>query len=462
MLIGEEVPAFGMSPSKKPDGIVDVLVIGAGQAGLAMSAHLRHHGVPHLVVERSNHVVDRWRSERWDSLMANGPCGHDCFPALAFPPEVGGPDAFASKNQVVAYFEEFAKTIAAPVRCGVNVVKLSREGDVFRAETAQGETMTAQRVVIATGSFQHPMIPKLIPSSSSSSSSSSAPPGLVQIHSSTYKNPAQLPPGAVLVVGGGSSGAQIADELLRSGRRVYLSIGQHHRPPRRYRGKDNTWWLNKLGKWEVRTTDPNTKHVCIAVSGVNGGMTVDFREFASRGMVLLGHAESAEVVQDGDGSSTGMVMRFAPDLRENIEAGDQNFLSVLREADEFVAREGLDLPEEPDAYQLLPDPPCLTDPQLALDLEASGVSSIVWATGYARDFGWVAVDGALDGQGRPVHKDGVSCVPGLYYIGLPWLRSRQSSFIFGVWVDAEFVAQQVAQDRADSGSKLEPRQVTAA
>lgn len=453
---------------------VDVLVIGAGQAGLALSAHLRRHDVPHLLVDRSDHTVDRWRSERWDSLVSNGPSGHDCFPGIAFPPDVGGPEVFASRDQIVAYFEEFAKTIEAPVRCGVNVVSLMKSNSrgiggggeggeaFFRAETAQGEIITTRQVVVATGSFQLPMIP---PELANPPPTSTTPPNLVQIHSSAYKNPAQLPPGAVLVVGAGSSGAQIADELLRAGRHVYLAVGRHSRPPRRYRGKDNTWWLDKLGKWDVRPNaaggDAASKHVPISVTGVNGGSTIDFREFASRGMVLLGRAErwveeeeGEEAGDGGDGKSkkkgttNRMIMRFAPNVRENVETGDRDYLSVLREADEFVAREGLDLPEDPDAHRLLPDPPCLTHPQLELDLEESGVSSIIWATGYARDFGWVKIDGALDEQGRPVHKDGVSSVPGLYYVGLPWLRSRASSFIWGVWNDAEYVAQRVSQDTA--------------
>lgn len=426
-----------MAIDQKTD--VEVLVIGAGQAGIAMSAHLRKHDVPHLLVERSDIVADRWRSERWDSLVQNGPCGHDRFPVVEFPPEIGGPDAFANKDQVVEYFGAFAKSIEAPVRFNVNIVDLQKTDDAsFRAETAQGEVITAQRVVVATGSFQLGLIPNIIAEST---------PNLAQVHSSNYKNPAQLPAGAVLVVGAGSSGAQIADELLRAGRDVYLSIGQHQRPPRRYRGKDNTWWLHKLGKWDLKSASPDSgKHVSIAVSGFGGGMTVDYREFASRGMKLVGHVESFE---EDITSGKKKMLRFAPDLRQTIESGDRDYLSVLREADEFVAREGLDMPEDPEAHRMLPDPPCLTQPQLELDLEEAGVTSIVWATGYARDFSWVKIDGAIDGNGRPVHEEGVSTtVPGLYFVGLPFLRNRASSFIFGVWNDAEFVAQRVAQGRA--------------
>lgn len=467
-----------MSSAKETD--VDVLVIGAGQAGLAVSAHLRDQNIAHLVVERSDRVADQWHSARWDSLMGNGPAGHDCFPVWDFPPEVGGPDAFASKDQVAAYFSEFAERIAAPVRVGVDIVRLTKEeeeeedasgggggdgqpsGEVgptqrgqhrgrFRAETAHGEIIAAQSVVIATGSFQVPVIPDIIPPSASSSPST---PPLVQLHSSAYKNPAQLPPGAVLVVGAGSSGAQIADELLRAGRRVYLSVGRHQRPPRRYRGRDNTWWLTKLGKWDAKpaSADPAaTKHVSIAVSGCGGGTTVDYREFARRGLVLLGRVQRCVVADaDADGDENKAKLCFAPDLRASIEAGDRFYFALLREADDLAAREGLDLPADPDAHRQLPDPPCLTEPLLELDLAAAGVRCVVWATGYARDFGWVHVDGAVDATGCPVHQEGVSCVPGLYHVGLPFLRNRGSSFIFGVWKDAEYIAQRIAQDRARS------------
>ncbi len=241
----------------------------------------------------------------------------------------------------------------------------------------------------------------------------------------------------MLVVGAGSSGAQIADELLRSGRTVYLSIGPHDRPPRRYRERDFVWWLGVLGKWDAEAPAPGTEHVTIAVSGAYGGRTVDFREFASRGMTLLGRTESY----------TAGVMRFAADLRTNIENGDANLLSLLDDADAYVARNGLDLPAEPQARAIGPDPASLTDPILELDLAAAGVASIVWATGFAVDFSWLEVD-AFDDRGRPIHRRGVSVEPGVYFLGLPWLSRRGSSFIWGVWHDARYVADHIATQRS--------------
>ncbi len=403
---------------------VDTLVVGGGQAGLAMSEHLSGCGVPHLVLER-HRIAERWRSERWDSLVANGPAWHDRFPGMEFSDI--DPDAFATKEQVADYFIAYAERIAAPVRCGVEVEavrrNLGRPG--FRAETSEG-VLEASNVVAATGPFQRPVIPAVVPEDA----------GILQIHSSAYRNPEQLPDGAVMVVGAGSSGTQIADELLRAGRRVYLSVGPHDRPPRSYRGRDFVWWLGVLGKWDAQALEPGREHVTIAVSGAYGGRTVDFRRFAAQGMTLVGLTTA---FKDG-------VLRFAPDLAQNLAQGDANYLSLLDEADAYVARNGLDLREEPDARRIDPDPPCVTDPLLELDLAKAGVTSIVWATGFAVDYGWLQVD-AFDENGRPKHQRGVSAEPGVYFLGLPWLSHRGSSFIWGVWHDAKFLADHIATQR---------------
>lgn len=400
---------------------VDTLVIGGGQAGLAMSAHLGRRGMDHLVVER-HRIAERWRTERWDSLVANGPAWHDRFPAMTF--DDLDPDAFAPKDRIVRYFETLAEREKMPVRCGVEVRQLvQRPEGGFRATLADGGVIEARNVVAATGPFQKPVFPAMIPDSA----------GVMQIHSNHYRNPGQLPEGAVLVVGAGSSGAQIADELLRSGREVYLSVGPHDRPPRAYRGRDFVWWLGALGKWDARAVEPGMEHVTIAVSGAEGGQTVDFRNLGNRGMKLVGRTDRCE----------GGVLHFAPDLAANIARGDANYLSVLDEADAHVAREGLDLPEEPEARVFEPVPDCVTDPILSLDLKAAGVSAVIWATGYVLDFGWIGID-VFDDKGRPRHDKGISEVPGLYFLGLPWLSRRASPFIWGVWHDADHLAGHIA------------------
>lgn len=403
----------------------DTLVVGGGQAGLAMSEHLSACGVPHIVLERDR-IAERWRTARWDSLVMNGPAWHDRFPTLEFGD--ADPDGFPGKEDVAAYFEAYAAKINAPIRCGVEVNAVIRlEGRTgFRAETSSG-IIEASNIVAATGPFQRPIIPPIVPAQTA----------VTQLHSNTYRNPAQLPAGAVLVVGAGSSGAQIADELSCAGRRVFLSVGPHDRPPRAYRGRDFVWWLGVLGKWDAATVTPGREHVTIAVSGANGGKTIDFRRFAEQGITLVGLTESC----------SGGVIRFAPDLAENIARGDANYLSVLDEADAYIARNGLDLPEEPEGRVIGPDPDCLTNPLRTLDLAAEGINTILWATGYAVDYGWLKVD-SFDEKGRPQHVRGVSQEAGVYFLGLPWQSRRGSAFIWGVWHDAKYIADQIVKQRS--------------
>jgi putative flavoprotein involved in K+ transport len=403
---------------------IDTLVVGAGQAGIAMSEHLSQLGVPHLVLERDR-IAERWRTARWDSLVANGPAWHDRFPNLEF--EDVDSDGFASKDQVADYFVAYARKFDAPIRTGVEVKKVARNAgrQGFTIETSEG-TIEANRVVVATGPFQRPIIPPI----------ASGAGHLTQIHSADYRNPEQLPEGAVLVVGAGSSGVQIADELQRSGKQVYLSVGPHDRPPRAYRGRDFCWWLGVLGEWDAEVMRPGKEHVTIAVSGARGGHTVDFRRLAHQGITLVGLTKSFD---DG-------VVTFEPDLALNIARGDENYLSLLNAADAYVARNGLDLPEEPRARDIPSDPECVTHPILDLDLEKAGVTSIIWATGYAVDFSWLDVD-AFDEKGKPKHQRGVSKEPGIYFLGLPWLSRRGSAFIWGVWHDARHIADHIVTQR---------------
>ncbi len=398
---------------------VHTLVIGGGQAGIATSAHLQKHGVGHLVLERAR-IAERWRTERWDSLVANGPAWHDRFPEAEF--DDIDPEAFPTKDRVARYFEDFAHTRALPVRTGVIVTRLERQRDGFLATTPDGE-IQARNVVVATGPFQRPLIPTTV-----------TDPGLTQLHSTAYRNPGALPDGAVLVVGAGSSGAQIAEELARAGRRVFLSVGPHDRPPRRYRGQDFVWWLGKLGKWDMKAPTPGTEHITIAVSGAYGGHTMDFRRLATLGVTLLGRTGE---YRDG-------ALAIAPDLAANIAQGDRNYLSVLDEADAYAAAHALDLPEEPQARVLSPLPAAVTDPILSLDLGREGIATVIWATGFRLDYGWINMD-IFNADGRPRHQDGVvTDVPGLYFVGLPWLSCRGSAFIWGAWRDAERLAGLIA------------------
>ncbi len=399
---------------------VDVAVIGGGQAGIAMSEHLAECGIPHVVFER-HRIAERWRTGRWDSLVANGPAWHDRFPGREF--SGIDQDAFVPKERVADYFVEYAERINAPVRCGVEVTLVERlhgQGG-FRVETSDG-VCHAKAVVAATGPFQTPVFPPLVPEDAA----------VTQMHSLDYRNPDQVAEGAVLVVGAGSSGVQIADELLRAGQGVFLSVGPHDRLPRRYRNRDYVWWMGVLGMWDDERIPPGKEHVSISVSGAYGGRTIDFRDLAHKGMTLVGRTE---------GFSDG-AMRFAGDLARNIAAGDGYYLSFLDQCDAYLAANGIDLPEEPAARDLLDDPECLANPVERLNLKEANVSTIIWATGYRPDFSWLNLD-VFDEDGRPRHVRGVTSEPGVYFLGLPWLMSRGSSFIYGVWHDAKHIADHI-------------------
>ncbi|MCL6233093.1 NAD(P)/FAD-dependent oxidoreductase [Acinetobacter sp. ANC 5579] len=397
---------------------VDTVVVGAGQAGVAMSEHLNALGISHVVLEK-NRIAEAWRTRRWDSLVANGPCWHDRFPNMEFDAD---PDSFIHHDQVADYFQNYAEKFNLPIHTGVEVFKVYKTDQRlgFTVETSEG-TIYTQRLVSATGAFQKAVIPPV----------ALQKPEFYQIHSDQYKNPQQLPEGAVLVIGSGSSGVQIADEINRSGKKVYLSIGQHERPPRTYRNRDNVWWLGVLGGWDFMRTDKGPLKG-LAVSGAHGGINIDFRALAKQGITLLGMTDSFD----------GQKIQFKADLKQNLESGDAALHAFYDQADEYVRANGLDLPAEPQARQLLPNPECVTQPILELDMQAANITSVIWASGFSYDFDWLQVN-AFDEQKKPKHKRGISDERGIYFLGLPYLTGRGSSFIWGVWHDAKYIAEHI-------------------
>ena len=403
---------------------IETLIIGGGQAGLTMSHSLKQRGLPHLVLER-HRIAERWRSERWDGLRFQFPNWSVRLPDFPFPhPD---PDGFASSGEIADFITDYAAFIAAPIRCGVAVTVLRcRDGaSGFVAETSGGP-IEAGNVVVATGPYQRPRIPALLHDDA----------GVFQVHASRYRNPTQLPSGAVLVIGSGASGAQIAEELLRNGRQVYLSVGQHRRMPRRYRGRDLIWWLSDMGLLQRPAEERGPHRSLPLISGAFGGNTIDFRQFAALGIRLLGRAQAA---RDG-------VIDFAPDIARRLAYGDASYSIFLDMMDAHVEQHGLDMPQDPAARAVPPDPPCLAEPLRRLDLAAAGVGTVIWATGYDFDFGWIDVP-VLNSRGEPVHVKGISGAAGLYFLGLQWLSKLNSSLLSGVGDDAAVLADHIAARR---------------
>jgi putative flavoprotein involved in K+ transport len=376
------------------------------------------------VVER-HRIAERWRTERWDGLRFQFPNWSIQLPDFPFP--YADPDAFATSDEIVRYLIAYAKFVGASVRCGVTVQTLRRRDSSigFIAETSEGG-IEAANVVVATGPYQRPKIPTLLSNSAT----------VFQVHGSRYRRPEQLPPGAVLVIGSGASGVQIAEELLRAGRQVYLSVGRHRRMPRRYRGRDLIWWLSalRLDRTPVEKRGPDRSLPLI--TGAYGGHTLDFRQLAAQGVRLLGHLRAA---QDD-------WLDFAPDLAASLAHGDAAYAGFLDLVDAHVERNRLNVPQEPSARANSPDPGDLIEPLQALNLRAAGIGSVIWATGYGFDLSWIDVP-VLDARGQPLHRHGITNVPGMYFIGLQWLSRMISSFLSGVGDDARQLADHIAGRR---------------
>ena len=404
-----------------PNERVETLVIGGGQAGLAMSYRLKQRGLSHLVIERGR-IAERWRSERWDGLRFQFPNWSVRLPDFPFPHI--DPDGFATSQQIIDFIEAYAAFVAPQIRCGIAVTRLRRRDDTagFVAETSSG-AIEAENVVVATGPYQRPLVPHLLDDDT----------GLFQVHASRYLNPDQLPSGAVLVVGAGASGAQIAEELSRARRKVFLSVGQHSRLTRRYRGHDLIWWLAEMRIDQTPVEERGPRRLLPVISGAYGGQTVDFRRFAAEGIMLLGRVVTAK---DG-------MLDIAPDLAANLADGDLRYTTFLDMVDAYVERRGLDCPDDPSARTALPDPPCVSAPLRRLDLRAEGIRSVIWATGYGVDFSWIDLP-LFTARGEPVHVHGITDVPGLYFLGLQWLSKMSSSFLSGVGDDAARLADHIA------------------
>jgi putative flavoprotein involved in K+ transport len=396
----------------------DTVVIGGGQAGLAMSAVLQQHGREHVVLERGQ-VGGRWRTERWGSLRFQFPNWSLELPGYAY---VGkDPNGFAHWREILKLIEGYAASMHAPVRQHTEVTELVAENGGFNL-SVPNDTIRASRVVIATGPFQHPRIPPF---------SRDVAPSVLHTDPTRYRYPGDLPDGAVLVVGSGASGCQIADELLRAGRTVFLSLSRHRRVPRRLRGQDVYWWLERMGRF-AQTIDsfPGRQWPPgIVVTGVSGGYDVNVRRMAADGVRVLGRILG---VCDGR-------LVSATNANEVLDEADQTFAGFLAAAREFAGA-------HPDAEIVAEEP---TPPEAvaaavreveSLDLRREHIAAIIWATGYNYDYAWLKAP-ALDAEGRPLQHRGISPVPGLYFLGLHWMHTVKSGLLSGVGSDAEYLAE---------------------
>jgi len=397
----------------------DTVVIGGGQAGLAMSAELQKRGREHVVLERQQ-IGQRWRTERWESLRFQFPNWTIELPGYVYSGD--DPDGFAHWREILRIVEEYAANTRAPVREHTEVTELRAEEGGFVLSIPDG-TIHARQVVVATGPFQRPRVPQF---------SEDIEPSVVQTDPTRYRRPEDLPDGAVLVVGSGASGCQIGDELLRAGRRVFLSVSRHRRVPRRLGGRDVYWWLDRMGRF-AQTIDslpgrqwpPST-----VVTGVSAGYDVNVRQMAADGIRVLGR-----VIGASDGT-----LAIARNANEVLDEADEAFAGFVAAAREIAAANpDVELSDEPTGSAVLP---AKVDEIEYLDLRSEEVAAIVWATGSDYDYGWLRAP-VLDVQGRPLQQRGVTATPGLYFLGLHWMHTFKSGLLAGVGSDAEYLAEHI-------------------
>jgi putative flavoprotein involved in K+ transport len=429
LVMDRHLPEEDFPAPDRLEGEVEMVIVGGGQAGLSLSWWLAQHGVRHVVLERAR-IANAWQAQRWDAFCLVTPNFQCRLPE--FPYAGSEPDGFMLREEIIEYVKGFASSFSPPVHEGVEVTAIRPEGDGFLVETSHGE-LTAGQVALCIGGYHRPRLPAL---------AGALDPRITQLHSSTYRNPESLPDGAVLVVGSGQSGAQIAEDLLIAGRDVHLAVGSAPRVARFYRGRDCIAWLEDIGHYRMPIEEhpeglsarhePN--HY---MTGRDGGHDIDLRAFALRGMTLHGRLADAS-----DGR-----LGFAGDLPKNLDAADATMERIKDTIDGYIEREGIDAPTE-ERYVPVWQPEA--DGSEPLDLAASSVRSIVWATGFLSD--WSFVDAPfLDPDGYPTHERGVcSRVPGLYVLGLPWLHTWGSGRFAAISPDAEHVASAVA-DRVAVG-----------
>jgi putative flavoprotein involved in K+ transport len=400
------------------DRQVDAVVVGAGPAGLATSQHLSALGIDHVVLERDV-VGSSWRNQRWDSFTLVTPTWSIRLPGLDL--AALDQDSFLPREAVTELFDSYAQSISAPVRTGVEVGKLRREDDGYVLSTTEGDWHT-RAVVIASGGLRRPDIPDV-----------TLPDGVTALHAVDYRGPDQLPAGAVLVVGGGQSGTQLAEELNRAGRKVYLSTSMVGRVPRRYRGRDIFRWLTETGNLDQptqRTPEMMRNAPQTMVSGVNGGHTIALQQLSRDGVILLGRLTGAE----------GGRFTFADDLAQNIEFADTIAARIRGQIDKYLENQAGEVPPaDTDPAEVPLD--AVPEAPAEIDASAGGISTVLWCTGMLPDTTWLP-DDMVEPTGVPQHEDG-ALDAGLHVVGFPWLTHRGSGVLYGMATDAARAAERI-------------------
>jgi len=402
------------------------VVIGGGQAGLSMSYCLKQRGIEHLVLEK-NRMAEAWRTQRWDTFCLVTPNWQCKLPGFDYPGS--DPNGFMKKDEIVAYIEAYAKSFQPPLHEGVTVTRLRRHESGAYEVTCTLGTFTVDQVIVATGGYQTSTIPRI---------AERLPSTINHLHSSSYKNPDSLPPGAVLVVGSGQSGCQIAEDLHLAGRQVHLCVGGAPRTARRYRGRDVVDWLHDMGYYSKPVHEHPLQERVRAkanhyVTGRDGGRDIDLRRFALEGMKLYGRLKDVR----------GNTLEFGTDLAANLDQADAVADSIKNTIDKYIETNQIEAPVEP-RYQPVWKPE--TD-VTSLDFAEAGITTIIWSMGFGTDYRWIEVP-IFDGKGYPSHTRGVSTVPGIYFLGLPWLYTWGSGRFSGVASDAVFLAEQIAARHA--------------
>jgi len=400
------------------------VVIGAGQSGLAMSWCLAARSIDHVVLERGE-VANTWRTERWDSLTLLTPNWQSRLPGLGY--EGDDPDGFRTMGETIAFIERYAKRVSPPLRSHCPVTAVRRTADGYEVVTGQ-RTWQCKAVVLATGAFNIAQVPKL---------AEAVPSGIAQLTTAQYRNAGSLEPGGVMVVGAAASGAQIADEIQRSGRPVTVAVGEHVRAPRTYRGRDIQWWMDATGLNDERYDQVENLRRARALSsfqiaGYPDRRNIDLNALTSLGAKLLGRLAG---IQDGKA-------QFSGSLRNLCELADLKQSRLLGTFDEWATANGVseavDPPYRPEPTRVEASPP------LGLDFGRAGIRTIVWATGFLPDYSWLDVP-VLDRKGNIRHDGGVVTeAPGLYVMGLPFLRRRKSSLLDGAGDDARDLSAHLA------------------